>query len=158
MIDFEKRLDSLRVLVPRINEVTDETSRIVAAVEKTLVDELGIGASAEVCFDTKDFLEPIDPDDDDSDTVKEKVWWSLAFGRVNGTYRIHVVEERGREDNSYGDNRATLVYGETTLWPSCDRDTKLRAFEKLPELLRRSPSEARGSRTRLKRPRRRSRR
>ena len=40
-------------------------------MEKTLVSELGIGISAAVCFASKDFLEHIDPDDDDSTTVKE---------------------------------------------------------------------------------------
>ena len=103
------------------------------AVEKTLVSELGIGVSAESRFASKDFLEPIDPNDGDSVTVKETVWWSLAFDRVNGAYRIHVLEKRCREDDQgYID---TVVNEERTLWPSCDRETKLRAFEKLPELL-----------------------
>lgn len=129
---LKKRLDTLRALAPRLNSVTDETSKIVAAVERTLVDELGIGVSAEVCFDSKDFVEPIDPDDGDSGTVKEEVWRSLAFDRVNGTYRIHVLEERRREDQGCMD---TVVNEERTLWPSCDRETKLLAFQELPKLL-----------------------
>ena len=54
-----------------------------------------------VGFASKEILpEDIDPDDDDSATVNEEIWWSLAFDRVNGTYRIHVLEEGAEKTTS----------------------------------------------------------
>jgi hypothetical protein len=62
-----------------------------------------------------------------------KIRHSLAFGRGSGSFRIHVLRETIAEDG--GALARTILAQERMLWPSCPRETKLKAFEKLPELL-----------------------
>ena len=57
--------------------------------------------------------------------------WPLA-GSVPA-YRIHVVDETAIVDDE--GRRQGLVSRQATPWPSCGRETKMRAVEKLPELL-----------------------
>ena len=45
--ELKKRMARLRELAPRLNSATDQASRLVAMVEKFLVEELHIGISAE---------------------------------------------------------------------------------------------------------------
>jgi hypothetical protein len=116
----------LREIAPRLNAATDQASKLVTQVEKFLVDELHIGVSAQVCYE--DVPSGID-DDDHALSIRH----SLAFGRAGGSFRIHVVTETA----VVGDGSAprTILSTEWTLWPSCSRETKLKAFEKLPMLL-----------------------
>src|SRR5271165_1685892 len=87
---LKKRLDTLRALAPRLNAVTDETSKIVSAVEKTLVEEIRLGVSAlSSSFSEKPGEEP-----------GTTVFNYLAFRRVSGTYRIHVLHRLERQDES----------------------------------------------------------
>ena len=65
--------------------------------------------------------------------VKRMIRQTLAFGRVGASYRIHVVDELTIADDEVGRHHA--ISKQVTAWPSCGRETKLRAVEKLPELL-----------------------
>ena len=96
-------------------------------VEKFLVEELHIGISAE---STEFNSWSAGKDEDDNERVVRQ---TLAFGRVGAGYRIHVVEETVIVDNE--GRRQELIGKQATPWPSCGRETKMRAIEKLPELL-----------------------
>jgi hypothetical protein len=125
--ELKKRMARLREIAPRLNSATDQASRLVAMVERTLVDELHIGISAESAeFDSW----PAGKDEDGNARVVRQ---TLAFGRVGTAYRIHVVDEIGIVDDD-GDWQESISRLQTP-WPSCGRETKLKAIDKLPELL-----------------------
>jgi hypothetical protein len=112
---------------PRLNSVTDQVSEIVRTVEKTLVEELNIGIEASVKF----YSEP----GAENSVSREH---SLAFGRVaSAGYRIHVATRiiRDSERERSESHASESLQEEQVLWPSCSREIKLRAFDKLPELL-----------------------
>ncbi len=124
--ELKRRMARLREIAPRLNAATDQVSKLVAQVEKFLVEELHIGVSAEV------FYEEL-PAGTDDDNHALRVRHSLAFGRVGGSFRIHVVRETIDVDD--GASARTTLAQERMPWPSCTRETKLKAFEKLPDLL-----------------------
>ncbi len=124
--ELKRRLARLREIAPRLNAATDQASRLVAQVGRFLVEELHIGISAEVFYEEL----PAGTDDDN------RALWirhSLAFGRSGGSFRIHVVRETVALED--GASARTTLAQERLLWPSCSREMKLKAFEKLPELL-----------------------
>ncbi len=122
-----KRISALRGINPRLNSVTDQATEIVRSIEKTLVEELKIGIDATEWFLTESGAEP---------GVTRQHY--LAFNRVGSTgYRINVsiVTNRGTPQE-IGDSATTKkLEEERILWPSCSRELKLKAFEKLPDLL-----------------------
>lgn len=124
--ELKRRMARLREIAPRLNAATDQASKLVAQVEKFLVEELHIGVSAEVRYEEV-------PAGTDDDNHALRIRHSLAFGRVGGSFRIHVVRETVDVDD--GASARTTLAQERILWPSCTRETKLKAFEKLPELL-----------------------
>ena len=124
--DLKKRMQKLRAIAPRLNSATDQASKLVALVEKFLVEELRIGVSAEVCYEEL-------PAATEDDGRALRIRHSLAFGRCGASFRIHVVRETVAVDD--GASARTPLAQERILWPSCSRETKLKAFEKLPELL-----------------------
>jgi len=122
-----RRLAALRGINPRLNSVTDQVTEIVATVEKTLVEELKIGIDANQWFLTEFGGE--------SGTSRE---YYLAFNRVGSAgFRIHVaiVTVRDRADETGKAGAQEKLNEERILWSSCSREMKLKAFEKLPELL-----------------------
>ncbi len=122
-----KRLAALRGINPRLNSVTDQVTEIVKSVEKTLVEELKIGIDASEWFLTDHGGE--------KGLVREH---SLAFGRVGSAgYRIHLAIVTARDMTEQGGDPApaSRLSEERILWSSCSRELKLKAFEKLPELL-----------------------
>jgi hypothetical protein len=124
--ELKRRMARLREIAPRLNAATDQASKLVAQVEKFLVEELRIGVSAEVTYEEL-------PAGTDDDNRMLKIRHSLAFGRGSGSFRIHVLRETIAEGD--GGVPPTILAQERMLWPSCPRETKLKAFEKLPELL-----------------------
>jgi hypothetical protein len=124
--ELKRRMAKLRELAPRLNAATDQASKLVALVEKFLVEELHLGISAEVCYEEA----PAGTGDDDEVLITRQ---SLAFGRSGGSFRIHVLRETVADDLEAPE--PTILDQERILWPSCPRETKLKAFEKLPELL-----------------------
>jgi hypothetical protein len=132
--ELKKRMGRLRAIAPRLNSATDQASKLVAMVEKFLVSELHIGIPASVAFDCCD-----EGEGDEGETLQAVR--CLAFGRVGGVFRVHVAIKH----NVILDDEAetSITTGtDSVLWPSCDRETKLKAFEKLPELLDTITSEA----------------
>ena len=113
-------------IAPRLNSATDQASKLARMVERFLVDELQLGISAECEFDR-------DETGADSQNNRVCVVRSLAFGRASGAFRIHVAVETGVLDHE-GEWSHTIDKVQIP-WPSCDRETKLLAFEKLPALL-----------------------
>src|SRR5262249_18058801 len=126
MDELKRRMAKLREIAPRLNVATDQASKLVAQVERFLVEELHIGLSAEVCYE-----EVPAGTDDDNQTLR--IRHSLAFGRGGGSFRIHVLRETVAVDE--GTSARQTLAEERILWPSCTRETKLKAFEKLPDLL-----------------------
>ena len=124
--ELKRRMAKLREIAPRVNAATYQASKLVALVEKFLVEELRIGVSAEVCYEEL-------PAGTDEDNRALRIRHALAFGRSGGSFRIHVVRETVAVDD--GASARTTLAQERMLWPSCARETKLKAFEKLPELL-----------------------
>jgi hypothetical protein len=131
--ELKRRMARLREIAPRLNAATDQASRLVAMVEKFLVEELHVGVSAEVCY------EDLPAGTDEADQVLRQRHL-LAFGRSGGSFRLHVVRETVAQDEESA--AQTTLSQERILWPSCSRETKLKAFEKLPELLDRIIEEA----------------
>jgi hypothetical protein len=127
---LKKKLDEIRAIAPELNSAIDEANGIVKHVEKVLVEEAAIGVSAEAdAFLTRmeastAFLE--------EQVVEKLVRYRLCFGRVNGAYCINVMR------TEYGDFNGAFTREEDsdlTPWSSCDRDTRIAAFEKLPQLI-----------------------
>ena len=85
--ELKKRMARLRELAPRLNSATDQASRLVAMVEKFLVEELHIGISAE----STEFNSWSTGKDENGN--ERMCYQTLAFGRVGAGYRIHVVDE-----------------------------------------------------------------
>jgi hypothetical protein len=125
--ELKNRIAALRGMSPRLNSVTDQVSEFVRTVEKTLVEELNIGIEASVRFHSEPASE--------KGILREHL---LAFGRVaSAGYRLHVVTRTVRESpqESTGPHVSESLHEEQILWPSCSRELKLKAFDKLPELL-----------------------
>jgi hypothetical protein len=122
-----RRISALRGINPRLNSVTDQVTEIVTTVEKTLVEELKIGIDASQWFLTEFGGE--------QGTALEHY---LSFNRVGSAgFRIHVaivtVRDTSEETGKAGSQEK--LKEERILWTSCNREMKLKAFEKLPDLL-----------------------
>jgi hypothetical protein len=125
--ELKARLAALRGISPRLNAVTDQVSEIVKSVETTLVEDLSIGTEAKVLFHSEPGAE-----------AGTSLQCYLAFGRVGSAgYRLHVLTFVVREtmDEKGAVTTSETLKAEQTLWPSCSRELKLRAFERLPDLL-----------------------
>jgi hypothetical protein len=124
-------LDSLRAVVPGLNSASDEANRIVKQVERVLVDELGVGISARSSRYSETRRRGID--DENGAAIQERIVEYLAFGRVHGVYGIH----RKQIAHHQGEFGILLdeAYSEETPWSQCDRETRLRLFNLLPELV-----------------------
>src|SRR4051794_35622821 len=86
--ELRDRVAALRAIAPELNAATDEVNAVVEAVERLLCDELKIGVSAEVRFAHED----LDVDDEDGVEWPRYKRSYLAFGRLHGSYQIHVQE------------------------------------------------------------------
>jgi hypothetical protein len=85
-----------------------------------------------------------EPVTDEPDASRD---YYLAFNRVaSAGYRLHVSIRtvRGQRSAAASANASTTIGEEQILWPSCSREIKLRAFDKLPELLDRIIKNAEG--------------
>jgi hypothetical protein len=123
---LKERLDALRQLAPRLNGAADEVNAVVKAVEKALAEEIELGVAA-----TSSSFRCMPRRRGDED---EEVEWYLAFGRIGDAYGIHVLEQTCREWDQPG-WCADPVDERRIPWSACDRQARLEAFEKLPELL-----------------------
>jgi hypothetical protein len=125
--ELKRRISALRGINPRLNSVTDQATEIMKAVEKTLVEELRIGIDASELFLTE-------PGGEKGVSVEHY----LSFNRVGSAgYRINVstVTVRDTSEESGLAGSSQRLSEERVLWTSCSREMKLRAIEKLPDLL-----------------------
>jgi len=121
------KLVALRDAASTLNRATDAAAAAVAAVEDFLA-ALGIGLSTQ----TRTFAG--DPRPRVAGEEERRVFYSLAYGRVAGTYCVHVVAESRRKEAGPPEVWETIS-GEEIPWSSCPREVKLRSFALLPELL-----------------------
>src|SRR5262245_52693989 len=122
--ELREKLAALRAIAPALNKATDEATAIVEKVEHLLGQELNIGIRATSnAFECEDSIE-IDDDDDRTEWDIRKASM-LAYGRVAGTYRIHVVTDVSRKDRSFYRGDYETISSEQTPWNSCPRETKL---------------------------------
>jgi hypothetical protein len=128
---LETSLDALRAVMPTVNAAADQATGIVRMVEHVLVEELKVGISAE----SPQYLEyrRRDLDDESSRATLERVEQHIAFGRVRGTYCIHLKEVTFHQ-GEYG-ILLDRVFSEETPWSQCDREMRLRLFAFLPGLI-----------------------
>ena len=130
-IDYESWLAVARS-VRKDDAASDEANKIVKMVEHVLVSEIAIGVSATSdCtykYRRRDF-------DNDGNPTEEEVQEFLAFGRVDGVYSICVEKVTYRKDEHGVFNEK--IDSERTAWSVCDRETRLRTFERFPELIER---------------------
>lgn len=108
MSDLSKAINKLRALSPQLNAAVIEADRVVAMVERFLVEECGLGVEAEVPLQFND---------------KGKVVAMLRFGSVNGNFRITVTHTDGS------------THFVSRPWTECDRNQRLVSFVALPKLL-----------------------
>lgn len=135
--ELKMKLAKLRTLAPELNKATDEATAVVQAVERMLGPELSLGISADVCFDTWP-AEGYEREGDDEHRLDEvpTVFAVLVYGRVDGRFCLHVLEETRREGtNDRGHPTYFTLAVERTPWSSCPRDVKLKSFAALPDLL-----------------------
>src|SRR5262249_12643170 len=117
-------LTRLRELAPTLNQAADDAAKIVQQVENLLTKEPSLGIEARVLVSNIHM------------TPKTAKSILLAYCRVNGKYRIAVIEGVETEfTTEYGS--AELAWNEETVtpWMESPRDTKLATFSVLPRLL-----------------------
>ncbi len=125
--ELREKLAALRQVAPKLNKATDEANRIVASVENLLGNELSLGISATVCFNTGEEIYLFREVEEVLD-----VYTNLDYGRIDGRYRIF-VRTYGSLPDEYGQDK--LRWSDQTIWSSVPRELKLKAFEALPRLL-----------------------
>lgn len=108
MSDLSQAISKLRALSPQLNAAVVEADRVVALVERFLVDECGLGVEAEVPLKYND---------------KGKVVELLRYASVNGVFRVTVTHTDG----------STHIVARP--WAECDRNQRLTSFTALPKLL-----------------------
>jgi hypothetical protein len=135
--ELKARLDAVRAMLPELEATTAEVNRIVKATEKFLVEETKVGISASAYFESERRQVNGSMDDEPAD---RSIDYHLAFARMNGVFCIHIKVET-REHVSLG-ALAETVDSTQVHWSSCDRETKLKAFDRLPELIENIITEA----------------
>jgi len=136
--ELKMKLAKLRTLAPKLNEATDEAAAVIATVERLLGQELSLGVTAQQWYGQRTAEGYESDEDDESHRLDEAptVSMALAYGRVDGRFCIHVVEETTRDgvdDRNFATTFTLSV--ERTPWISCPRDMKLESFAALPGLL-----------------------
>lgn len=132
-----KSFDSVRAVARNLNATADEANKIIKATEKVLVEETRVGVSAKSSCVHQYRRRDIDVD---GNPVEAEVQEHLAFGRLNGDYCIYIEEATFHKDEQGLSTEAFDTEG--TAWSACVREMRLRAFEKLPELLENIIAEA----------------
>jgi hypothetical protein len=127
---LSESLNILRAVAPDLNAASNEANKVVKAVEKVLVDELGVGIweMSDECS-----VSAWRVTNDSGDRIEEEIRAHLAFGRVNGSYCIHRNSRIFQKDSE--GNFTQLIDCEDTPWSQCDRQTRLELFEWLPGLI-----------------------
>jgi hypothetical protein len=111
--DLKAPLAELSKIMPRVHDATDQANELVARVEQHLVNDLGLEISARVYLGDGRCL----------------VFGPIEDEFLEVEYRIHVVDQGAFQER--------LVE-----WSACSQEVKLRACEKLPDLLEKLNREA----------------
>jgi hypothetical protein len=130
--ELKKRLESVRAIGSRLDEITAKATKTVQDVEQVLVKEMNIRVPAQSGWYGGDRSRRHDPRNEDG-FIEEEVSECLAYGRADGEYCVHVKTGVFGQDDD-GDFTRELC-SEKTPWLKCDRETRLRTFVWLPELL-----------------------
>jgi len=125
--DLQEDAAILRGIVAQLNAAAAEATAVVSAVDVFLGEDLSIGVSAA----SRPFSSERVVGDDGSEQV---VTAHLAFGRVQGKDRLHVLKTTHAK-NEWQDDFSKAAGEERTPWSACAREVKLQSFAKLPELL-----------------------
>jgi hypothetical protein len=118
-------LDTLRAIAPALNAVADEANRMVKDVEKILVEVTGSGISAGAEFERKRC--------EDDDFEEYEIRRVLSFGRICQRHCIFVRSTHYAKESSdqFTEEKGSI----DKRWSQCDRETRLRAFDVLPDLI-----------------------
>jgi hypothetical protein len=115
--DMSAAFERLRTSAQRLNFVTDTAAQLVKDVE-TFLEESGVGIYASV------LIHYLGHPDDEPDG-----WVNLDYRRLaGGKFRISVVRVRNGGEGPD-------IEEECRAWSECNREEKLKSFEKLPELM-----------------------
>lgn len=129
--ELRDKLAALRAIAPKLNQATDEATAIVQSVERLLGEDLKLGIASEYYFHQR-MADGHENDDGDGAPVVDV---SLAYGRVNGRFCLHVLEVTSRKGDGEEEGKTVTIGVERTPWSSCSRELKLQSFTKLPKLL-----------------------
>ena len=110
------RLDRLQELSKQVNAATDDASRIVQTVETYLTDVVHLGVRGSVILEEHD-------EGNQAFYMKKE----LVYDRFRSKFRIFVTHFVGID--------GCVDTDEATLWANCSRETRLLAFNRLPDLL-----------------------
>jgi hypothetical protein len=116
---LNKSIEHLRTLSPKLNKATDLANAAVAVVEKFLNDECSLGIPARKTAWIKEGESTLD----------------LAYERVNGKFRIAIIEEEWIPAEGHSPDFGEWRHVETRPWAESSRGDKLRTFAALPKLL-----------------------
>ncbi len=131
MSALQKKLDAILAIAPAINFAVNEANDVVKHVEKVLVQDAKIGISAL----TAPFRQGRGAKYNDADDTWTEIESRshLGFGRVKGSWCVYVHQTDRKKDEAGKFDVA--VGSDDTPWASLDRETRLEAFGRLPELL-----------------------
>ncbi len=120
---LRQSVERLRALSLKLNEATDKASEVVVLVEAFLNNDCSIGLPASV--DVYRYEE--------DEGVEQLV---VSYERWNGEYQIVVTLSSWFVPTGEGTTHVRKP------WAQCPRDLKLKALQKLPELLHKVAEEA----------------
>src|SRR5258706_3488731 len=116
---LNKSIEHLRTLSPKLNKATDLANAAVAVVEKFLNDECSLGIPARKTAWVNEGESSLD----------------LAYERVNGKFRIAIIEEEWIPIEGQLPHFGECRHPEQRPWAESSRGDKLRTFAALPTLL-----------------------
>jgi hypothetical protein len=119
-------MNALREIAPKLNSIVDNLNSVVTGIEEFLAS-INLGISVQGSYFK---VHRIGPDVNGCYTNTRS---SLCYGRINGQFRIHVVEVTEKATSLSGPWVA--ISHERTLWSNCTREDKILSANELVELL-----------------------
>jgi hypothetical protein len=130
--EMREQIERLRALTPKLNAKVAKANRFLKATEALLVEELSLGVYAQ----TSPFEQIEEEDPFGSGEGYER--WAfayLAYGRVTGKYRLHVLRTIERRPLDGGDATWEKIDVRRADWTTIPNAEKVLAYTKIPELL-----------------------
>ena len=119
---LREQFPRVRELSAQLNEHSDEATRVVALTETFLSETSGVGVEADITLE--------------SNAVSEPPTWErlLRYGRFHdGKFRVFIADRDYEERDPYNDGPSETW----TAWSNCAREVRLKAYDRLPELVER---------------------